>query len=122
MPAGLVVGGASGLSIGRVSPEAAEGGVIALVRHGDGIAIDIPNRSITLDVTPAELERRRREEHARRAAAWTPRDRTRLVSPASQAYAALTTSAARGAVRDVGQLRFSNMATIGLGSDGCQAL
>jgi dihydroxy-acid dehydratase len=101
---GRFSGGTSGLSIGHASPEAAEGGVIALVRDGDRISIDIPNRSIRLDVDDATLEQRRREEEARGAAAYTPHARQREVSVALRAYAALTTSAARGAVRDLDQL------------------
>jgi dihydroxy-acid dehydratase len=102
---GRFSGGTSGLSIGHVSPEAAEGGTIALARDGDRIEIDIPARRIALLVDDAELERRRAEEHARGDAAFTPReDRPRKVSTALRAYAAMTTSAARGAVRDVDQL------------------
>ncbi|KPF95199.1 dihydroxy-acid dehydratase [Rhodopseudomonas sp. AAP120] len=98
---GRFSGGTSGLSIGHVSPEAAEGGLIGLVRDGDRISIDIPNRAITLDVSDAELAKRAEEENARGDAAWTPKDRKRVVSAALQAYAMLTTSAANGAVRDV---------------------
>ncbi len=98
---GRFSGGTSGLSIGHVSPEAAEGGLIGLVRNGDRISIDIPNRSISLDVSDAELAKRAEEENARGDDAWTPKDRKRVVSAALQAYAALTTSAANGAVRDV---------------------
>lgn len=98
---GRFSGGTSGLSIGHVSPEAAEGGLIGLVRDGDRISIDIPNRTITLDVSDAELAKRAEEENARGDAAWTPKDRKRVVSAALQAYAMLTTSAANGAVRDV---------------------
>ena len=100
---GRFSGGSSGLSIGHISPEAAERGAIGLVRDGDRITIDIPARTITLDVDEMVLEERRTEEDALGAAAWTPRDRVRTVSVALQAYAALTTSAARGAVRDVSQ-------------------
>ena len=102
---GRFSGGTSGLSIGHVSPEAAEGGLIGLVRDGDPIVIDIPTRSITLDVPDDELARRRQEQAARGDDAWTPVDRERQVSLALQAYAALTTSAARGAVRDISQIR-----------------
>ncbi|HEY6531453.1 MAG TPA: dihydroxy-acid dehydratase, partial [Acidimicrobiales bacterium] len=102
---GRFSGGTSGLSIGHVSPEAAEGGLIALVRDGDTVRIDIPARSISLDVDDDELVRRRDEELARGEQAWTPLDRDRQVSLALQAYAALTTSAARGAVRDLSQVR-----------------
>ncbi len=102
---GRFSGGTAGLSIGHVSPEAAEGGLIALVEDGDQIAIDIPNRSINLLVDDGEIERRRAVQAERGAAAWTPVDRDRKVSQALQAYAALTTSAARGAVRDVTQIQ-----------------
>jgi dihydroxy-acid dehydratase len=102
---GRFSGGTSGLSIGHASPEAAEGGTIGLVEDGDRIEIDIPGRTIRLAVSEAELERRRVAMEARGDAAWQPLERNRRVSPALQAYAALTTSAARGAVRDVGQLR-----------------
>ncbi|MCJ2093535.1 dihydroxy-acid dehydratase [Methylobacterium sp. J-072] len=96
---GRFSGGSSGLSIGHVSPEAAEGGLIGLVRDGDTIAIDIPARSIRLDVEPAELERRRA---AQEAAGWQPASpRKRKVSTALRAYAMLTTSAAHGAVRRI---------------------
>ncbi len=102
---GRFSGGTSGLSIGHASPEAAEGGTIGLVEEGDTIRIDIPNRVIHLDVAPEELARRRAAMEARGDAAWQPENRVRPVSAALQAYAALTTSAARGAVRDVSQLR-----------------
>jgi dihydroxy-acid dehydratase len=102
---GRFSGGTSGLSIGHASPEAAEGGTIGLVEDGDRIEIDIPARSIRLAVPAAELDARRARMGARGDAAWRPAARERRVSPALQAYAALTTSAARGAVRDVGQLR-----------------
>jgi dihydroxy-acid dehydratase len=98
---GRFSGGSSGLSIGHLSPEAAEGGNIGLVRDGDRIAIDIPNRSIQLDVSDEELAKRRAAEESRGDAAWQPTNRKRNVSTALQAYAALTTSAARGAVREV---------------------
>ena len=101
---GRFSGGTSGLSIGHVSPEAAEGGVIALVGEGDQIEIDIPNRRIHLAVNDEELQRRRSAMQARGALAWKPASRQRPVSPALRAYAAMTTSAARGAVRDVGQV------------------
>jgi dihydroxy-acid dehydratase len=102
---GRFSGGTSGLSIGHVSPEAAEGGAIALVQDGDPIEIDIPARSIRLAVPDAELEARRAAMQARGQDAWRPKARPRKVSAALQAYAAMTTSAARGAVRDVSQLR-----------------
>jgi dihydroxy-acid dehydratase len=101
---GRFSGGTSGLSIGHVSPEAAEGGAIGLVEEGDRIEIDIPNRSIRVALSDEELERRRDAMEARRAQAWRPADRQREVSVALRAYAALTTSAARGAVRDVTQV------------------
>ena len=102
---GRFSGGTSGLSIGHVSPEGAEGGAIALVRNGDRIEIDIPKRRIELVVDAATLDQRRLEEEARGADAWSPTEvRPRKVSTALRAYAAMTTSAARGAVRDVDQL------------------
>jgi len=101
---GRFSGGTSGLSIGHVSPEAAEGGLIALVATGDPILIDIPNRLIKLDLDDAAIAARKVEMEARGAKAWKPFGRKRNVSPALRAYAALTTNAARGAVRDVGQV------------------
>ncbi|MCC7410280.1 MAG: dihydroxy-acid dehydratase [Gammaproteobacteria bacterium] len=102
---GRFSGGTSGLSIGHVSPEAAEAGAIALVQDGDRILIDIPRRSIELDVPPAELAARRNTMNARGMQAWRPATaRARAVSTALQAYAALTTSAARGAVRDLSRI------------------
>jgi len=101
---GRFSGGTSGLSIGHVSPEAAEGGDIALVEPGDTIEIDIPRRSIRIAVSDEELARRRAAMEALGNKAWKPRDRERQVSAALRAYAAMTTSAARGAVRDVSQL------------------
>ncbi|SDT44188.1 dihydroxy-acid dehydratase [Bradyrhizobium canariense] len=98
---GRFSGGTSGLSIGHVSPEAAEGGLIGLVEDGDRIAIDIPARSISLLVDDATLAQRREAMLARKAEAWKPAKRSRKVSMALKAYAALTTSAARGAVRVV---------------------
>jgi dihydroxy-acid dehydratase len=99
---GRFSGGTSGLSIGHVSPEAAEGGTIGLVEKGDIITIDIPARTITLDVPEAVLAERRAAQAAK---GWKPaKDRPRKVSTALQAYAAMTTSAARGAVRDLSQL------------------
>ncbi|MGQ9686421.1 MAG: dihydroxy-acid dehydratase [Thiobacillaceae bacterium] len=101
---GRFSGGTSGLSIGHVSPEAAEGGTIALVEEGDTIEIDIPNRRIHLAVSEEELNRRRAAMQARGADAWKPIGRDRPVSAALRAYAAMTTSAAHGAVRDVSQV------------------
>ncbi|MRD72172.1 dihydroxy-acid dehydratase [Rhodocyclus tenuis] len=102
---GRFSGGTSGLSIGHASPEAADGGAIGLVEEGDTIEIDIPNRSIRLAVTDEELARRRTQMEARGDAAWQPLKRQRVVSPALQAYALMATSADRGAVRDVTQIR-----------------
>jgi dihydroxy-acid dehydratase len=105
---GRFSGGTSGLSIGHVSPEAAEGGAIALIRKGDIIEIDIPRRAVNVALDDAELGRRRRAMEARGDEAWKPAaPRTRKVSGALRAYAALTTSAARGAVRDVTQVERS---------------
>ncbi|MFA6444047.1 MAG: dihydroxy-acid dehydratase, partial [Sterolibacterium sp.] len=102
---GRFSGGTSGLSIGHASPEAAAGGAIGLVENGDKIDIDIPRRRIHLAVTAAELAKRRKAMEAKGAAAWLPAKRDRPVSAALQAYAAMTTSADTGAVRDVSQLR-----------------
>ncbi|MEE8869700.1 MAG: dihydroxy-acid dehydratase [Acidipropionibacterium acidipropionici] len=102
---GRFSGGTSGLSIGHVSPEAASGGLIGLVRSGDTVSIDIPNRTISLDVDEVELDRRRDEEEARGAEAWTPHaPRTRHVSTALKAYGLLAASADRGGVRDLSQV------------------
>jgi dihydroxy-acid dehydratase len=99
---GRFSGGSSGLSIGHISPEAAEGGLIGLVEDGDRVRIDIPARSISLVVDDAVLAQRREAMLARQEAAWKPaQKRTRKVTMALKAYAALTTSAARGAVRVV---------------------
>jgi dihydroxy-acid dehydratase len=98
---GRFSGGSSGLSIGHISPEAAEGGLIGLVKDGDIIELDIPNRSIRLAVDEAELSARRAAMLALGTKAWKPAKRDRKVSTALKAYAALTTSAARGAVRIV---------------------
>ena len=98
---GRFSGGTSGLSVGHISPEAAEGGTLALVREGDRIMIDIPNRRITLEVSDMDLEHRRARA-LKRGTVWQPTEpRPRKISAALQAYAALTTSAAGGAVRDV---------------------
>ncbi|AXE37916.1 dihydroxy-acid dehydratase [Acidipropionibacterium virtanenii] len=102
---GRFSGGTSGLSIGHVSPEAASGGLIGLVRSGDTVSIDIPNRTIRLDVDEVELDRRRDEEEARGAEAWTPHaPRSRHVSTALKAYGLLAASADRGGVRDLSQV------------------
>ncbi|MRW92243.1 dihydroxy-acid dehydratase [Duganella sp. FT80W] len=102
---GRFSGGSSGLVIGHASPEAAEGGAIGLVEEGDMIDIDIPNRTIGLRISDAELAARRAAMEAKGADAWQPVNRDRYVSQALQAYAALTTSADRGAVRDLSQLK-----------------
>ncbi|MCI1680561.1 MAG: dihydroxy-acid dehydratase [Ewingella americana] len=101
---GRFSGGTSGLSIGHVSPEAGSGGLIALVKDGDMIDIDIPNRSMVLDVPAAELAARHEAELARGDQAWTPHGRERVVSFALRAYASLATSADKGAVRDKSKL------------------
>ncbi len=101
---GRFSGGTSGLSIGHASPEAAEGGAIGLVEEGDTIEIDIPNRRIHLVVTVEELDRRRAAMEAKGKDAWKPVKRERQVSAALRAYAAMATSAAKGAVRDVTQV------------------
>ena len=98
---GRFSGGTSGLSIGHVSPEAAEGGVIGLVQDGDRIEIDIPNRTIHLAVSDEELARRRAAMEAKGDQAWKPKTRARKVSTALKAYAAFASSAAKGAVRIV---------------------
>jgi dihydroxy-acid dehydratase len=97
---GRFSGGTSGLSIGHVSPEAASGGLIALVRDGDRIRIDIPNRGIELLVPEEELAARRAEH----GGVYAPKNRERKVSAALRAYAAMATSADKGAVRDVTKL------------------
>jgi len=102
---GRFSGGTSGLSIGHASPEAADGGEIGLVETGDTIAIDIPNRTIHLAVSDEVLSHRRAAQEEK---GWHPaKERPRVVSQSLQAYAAMTTSAARGAVRDVSQLKRS---------------
>ncbi len=100
---GRFSGGTSGLSIGHISPEAAEGGAIGLIEEGDRIQIDIPNRGIELLVSDSDLSARRKAMNDRGAAAWTP-NRKREVSKALQAYGMMATSAAMGAVRDIDQL------------------
>ncbi|WP_286528554.1 dihydroxy-acid dehydratase [Duncaniella freteri] len=96
---GRFSGGTSGLSIGHISPEAAAGGNIGLVRDGDIIDIDIPSRTISVRLSDEELAARRDEEMVHGAGAFTPRDRDRMVSRALRAYAAMVTSADKGAVR-----------------------
>ena len=103
---GRFSGGTSGLSIGHASPEGAEGGAIALIEEGDLIDIDIPNRTIHLRISDDELAARRAAMDAKGADAWQPaEERTRQVSAALWAYAAMTTSADKGAVRDISQIR-----------------
>ncbi|NOL52338.1 dihydroxy-acid dehydratase [Pelistega suis] len=102
---GRFSGGSSGLVIGHASPEAAEGGNIALVQNGDEIQIDIPNRKIHLAISDEELATRRQAMEAKGDKAWKPESRERYVSQALQAYAAMATSADRGAVRDLSQLK-----------------
>ncbi|ATP27954.1 dihydroxy-acid dehydratase [Chromobacterium violaceum] len=101
---GRFSGGTSGLSIGHASPEAAEGGAIGLAQEGDTVEIDIPNRRIHLAVSDEELAKRRAAMEAKGRDAWKPVGRERVVSPALRAYAAMTTSADTGAVRDVSQV------------------
>jgi dihydroxy-acid dehydratase len=100
---GRFSGGTSGLSIGHASPEAAGGGIIALVQDGDRIVIDIPRRSLELDVPQDELTARR-DTLLAELGGYRPRDRQRPVSAALQAYAAMATSASTGAARDITQL------------------
>ena len=102
---GRFSGGTSGLSIGHASPEAASGGAIGLVEEGDTIIIDIPNRSIDLVISNDELAQRRAAMQAKGGKAWKPvAERPRKVSAALRAYAAMVTSADKGAVRDVSQI------------------
>jgi dihydroxy-acid dehydratase len=98
---GRFSGGTSGLSIGHVSPEAASGGAIGLVEEGDRIAIDIPARSIKLEVADETLAARQAAMEAKGERAWKPQDRNRVISTALKAYASLATSADRGAVREM---------------------
>ncbi len=100
---GRFSGATSGLSVGHVSPEAAAGGAIALIENGDVIEFDIPNRSVNLKISDDELAARRTAMEAKGKGGWKP-NRTRVVSQALRAYAALATSADRGAVRDVSQV------------------
>mgnify|MGYP003963732975 FL=1 len=102
---GRFSGGTSGLSIGHASPEAAEGGAIGLIEEGDTIEISIPNRTIKVAIADDEMAKRRSVMESKGEAAWKPVDRDRPVTAALRAYAAMTTSAARGAVRDVNQLK-----------------
>jgi dihydroxy-acid dehydratase len=103
---GRFSGGTSGLSIGHVSPEAAEGGAIALAEEGDILEINIPERSINLKITD-EVMQKRREAMNQKENAWKPKPRQRKVTEALKAYAMMTTSASNGAVRDINQLEKS---------------
>ncbi len=107
---GRFSGGTSGLSIGHVSPEAAEGGDIALVKEGDIINIDIPNRTINVVITDEELDKRREEMNAKKNG-WQPKPRKRRVTDALRAYALMTTSASKGAVRDISQVEVKKIVT-----------
>jgi dihydroxy-acid dehydratase len=100
---GRFSGGTSGLSIGHVSPEAAEGGAIALVEDGDTIDINIPDRAINLKVSDDVLQERR-DAMNKKENPWQPKPRHRKVTEALKAYAMMTTSASNGAVRDISQL------------------
>jgi len=97
---GRFSGGTSGLSIGHVSPEAADGGVIALIEQGDMIEIDIPKRVIKVQLSDEALEQRRAVMLAKGKQAWQPKDRVRPISYALKNYAMLATSADKGAVRN----------------------
>lgn len=101
---GRFSGGTSGLSIGHASPEAASKGNIGLVKDGDIIEIDIPNRTINVGLTDAELDERRKEMESRGAKAWKPEHRDRKVSKALQAYGLMASSADKGAVRDINNI------------------
>ena len=100
---GRFSGGTSGISVGHISPEAAAGGLIGLIRDGDRIIIDVTQGELTLDVTDEELQARREEEEAREHP-WTPRERDRHISPALQLYGATALSASQGAARDVSKI------------------
>jgi len=102
---GRFSGGSSGLCLGHISPEAADGGSLALVVEGDEIEIDIPKRVLRVTLSDEELGVRRKAMEAKGSAAWKPATRDRKVSQALQAYAAMTTSASRGAVRDVTKIQ-----------------
>lgn len=96
---GRFSGGTSGLSIGHVSPEAAAGGVIGLVKDGDIINIDITTRNISVELSDAEIQARREEMESRGRSAWKPLNRDRQVSRALKAYASMVSSADKGAIR-----------------------
>jgi dihydroxy-acid dehydratase len=102
---GRFSGGTAGLSLGHISPEAACGGTIGLIENGDVIAIDIAKRSISVELPDKTLTERRKAMQARGAQAWKPAQRQRKISQALQTYALLTTSADRGAVRDLSQVK-----------------
>ena len=101
---GRFSGGTSGLSIGHVSPEAANGGNIALIRNGDMVKIDIPGREISVSLDEAELEKRRAQEKERGAQSFKPQSRVREVTTALKTYASLASSADKGGVRDLSKL------------------
>ena len=101
---GRFSGGTSGLCIGHVSPEAASGGAIALIEEGDPIEIDIPNRTLKIAISDEKLAERRTQMEAKGAKAWKPLTRDRQVTPALKFYAKMTTSADKGAVRDLSLL------------------
>ncbi len=101
---GRFSGGSSGLAIGHISPEAAEGGAIGLIEEGDTIEINIAQRSLDLAIDAAEMTRRRQAMEAKGYDGWQPLGRDRVVTQALRAYGALATSASRGAVRDVSQV------------------
>jgi dihydroxy-acid dehydratase len=102
---GRFSGGTSGLSIGHISPEAAEGGNIGLIEEGDIISINIHQRTINVNLSDEVLAERRRRMEAKGPEAWSPGARPRLVSQALEAYSLMVTSAAKGAVRDLNQLK-----------------
>ena len=102
---GRFSGGTSGLSIGHISPEAAEGGNIGLVEEGDLISINIHERTIDVKLSAEELAERRRQMEAKGVEAWSPGPRSRRITKALQAYSLMVTSAAKGAVRDLNQLK-----------------
>jgi dihydroxy-acid dehydratase len=101
---GRFSGGTSGLSIGHVSPEAAEQGEIALIEENDQIEIDIPNRTINLIIDDEVLTQRKNKMNTKGKSAWKPKPRTRKVSQALRAYALMATSADKGAIRDISKL------------------
>lgn len=100
---GRFSGGTSGISVGHISPEAADGGLIGLIEDGDPIIIDVNEGLLQLDVPEEEIERRRAAQEAREHP-WTPLNRDRVVSPALQLYAATAMSASKGAARDVARV------------------